>query len=227
MYNERYKEDIHKRIKERRQALTMTQGELAEKINGGIGGAHTQISSWENQGKIPGTDSLIKLCDALDCDIDFLLGVQDEPRKATCDVMEQTGLSSEAVEFLMKLKRRSEDEKGKGLFAQSTRKLEVLSYILQNNSLDGVDLLSTLYDFLLGSYDQIIIDEKKEDGHIDAVRSNTVFLKDSTTGRIESVIPLRDLESVFLLNVQRYLSALRNKANRRRKPSVTVDLGED
>ena len=104
MYTERY---IGERVQERRLKLGLTQKELAAKINEGIGlddSPHTQISEWENGRKIPRTEALLRLCNALDCDIDYLLGEIDVPHRSTYDVMEQTGLDQEAVECLQNIR---------------------------------------------------------------------------------------------------------------------------
>lgn len=121
MYTKRY---IGDRIKSRRKELKMTQKELAAKINDGIDledSPHTQISQWENGSKIPGTDALSRLCNALNCDIDYLLGAIEEERRATHDAVEYTGLSKEAIETIKKIKD-----------AGGTMGLEILSSLLTN-----------------------------------------------------------------------------------------------
>lgn len=97
------KRDIGAKIKERRLDIGLTQKELAAMINEGIeqtDAPHTQISSWENGSKTPRTEALVRLCNALDCDIDYLLGQISVPRKNISDVMTVTGLSYEAVKAI-------------------------------------------------------------------------------------------------------------------------------
>ena len=107
MYSERY---IGDRIRQRRNEIGLTQKELAAKINPGTSietAPHTQVAQWESGKKKPGTDALIRLCNALDCDIDYILGAIDVPRRAVYDVKEQTGLSDSAVNSLMEAKQRN------------------------------------------------------------------------------------------------------------------------
>ena len=107
MYSERY---IGDRIRQRRNEIGLTQKELAAKINPGTSietAPHTQVAQWENGKKKPGTDALIRLCNALDCDMDYILGAIDVPRRAVYDVKEQTGLSDSAVNSLMEAKQRN------------------------------------------------------------------------------------------------------------------------
>lgn len=107
MYSERY---IGDRIRQRRNELGLTQKELAAKINPGTSietAPHTQVAGWESGKKKPGTDALIRLCNALDCDMDYILGAIDVPRRAVYDVKEQTGLSNSAVYSLVEAKQRN------------------------------------------------------------------------------------------------------------------------
>lgn len=107
MYSERY---IGDRIRQRRNEIGLTQKELAAKINPGTSietAPHTQVAQWESGKKKPGTDALIRLCNALDCDMDYILGAIDVPCRAVYDVKEQTGLSDSAVNSLMEAKQRN------------------------------------------------------------------------------------------------------------------------
>lgn len=51
----------------------------------------------------PNIENLIVLAPVLDCDVDFLLGIQDIPSRKMFDIHETTGLSGEAVDTLMSL----------------------------------------------------------------------------------------------------------------------------
>ncbi len=81
MYSERY---IGDRIRQRRNEIGLTQKELAAKINPGTSietAPHTSSTMGKRKEK-PGTDALIRLCNALDCDMDYILGAIDVPRRA-------------------------------------------------------------------------------------------------------------------------------------------------
>lgn len=118
MYTKSY---IGERIKQRRKQLGLTQTELAKRLNPGIDNvAHTQVAKWEKQGTLE-VDSLIRLCNALDCDMDYLLGGIDTPRRATYDVVQETGLSSDAVDSIIEIKQNDCNEV-----------LDVLSSLLTN-----------------------------------------------------------------------------------------------
>jgi transcriptional regulator with XRE-family HTH domain len=117
---------ISKRIKARRRECGLTQGELAKKMIGveiPIESLRNSISVWEGGKIAPSTSSLISLCNALDCDIDYLLGAIDTPRKAVHDLKNETGLSEKAVQNLIG-KSKAGGDKG----------IEILSEFLENKN---------------------------------------------------------------------------------------------
>lgn len=96
---------IGERIRQRRKQIGLTQTELAKRLNPGIDNVmHTQVAKWEKQGTLE-VDSLIRLCNALDCDIDYLLGAIDTPRRATYDVVQETGISCKAADVLRSINK--------------------------------------------------------------------------------------------------------------------------
>ena len=96
---------IGERIRQRRKQIGLTQTELAKRLNPGIDNVmHTQVAKWEKQGTLE-VDSLIRLCNALDCDIDYLLGAIDTPRRATYDVVQETGISCKAANVLRSINK--------------------------------------------------------------------------------------------------------------------------
>lgn len=96
---------IGERIRQRRKQIGLTQTELAKRLNPGIDNVmHTQVAKWEKQGTLE-VDSLIRLCNALDCDMDYLLGSIDTPRRATYDVVQETGISCKAADVLRSINK--------------------------------------------------------------------------------------------------------------------------
>lgn len=143
------KDNIGRCIKARRLELKMTQTELADKINGGVMGdtaPHSQISQWEQGKKVPETDALIRLCNALDCDIDYLLGAIETPRKATCDVAKQTGLKIKAVDWLLKNK------------VENPHLVNALSELFEYDDLADT-LFSAVFDFAVSHFSHIVVSD--------------------------------------------------------------------
>lgn len=143
------KDNIGQRIKDRRKKLKMTQTELADKINGGVMGdtaPHSQISQWEQGKKIPETDALIRLCNALECDMDYLLGAIETPRKATHDVAKQTGLKIKAVDWLLKNK------------VENPHLVNALSELFEYDDLADT-LFSAVFDFATSHFSHIVVSD--------------------------------------------------------------------
>lgn len=65
------------------------------------------MHNWE-RGQIPDVETVIKLCEVLDCDFDYLFGKIDLPHKEETDICRETGLSEEAVGKLVGLKMESD-----------------------------------------------------------------------------------------------------------------------
>ena len=103
------------RIKERRDALGMKQVELADRLLDSLGmkkdeladqirHSYTRnISNYETGTRSPDYKWLSKIADVLSCTTDYLLGREDAPAHEAASVVQQTGLSAEAVEVLQRL----------------------------------------------------------------------------------------------------------------------------
>ncbi len=122
-----------KRLKAQRDEKKLTQQELSAKT----GISTKTINTWENadpkDGNGPKVSNIISLCEALECDFEYLFGGIDEPIKAHTDIQRETGLSHEAVKKLC--------ERNKDSILQNSSFLEILSTIIVNGFYIG-----TLYE---------------------------------------------------------------------------------
>ncbi len=59
-----------------------------------------KIERWESGVAEPTVSEFKQICDALECDPEYLWGVCPTPRKETKEVMDVTGLSEEAVDYV-------------------------------------------------------------------------------------------------------------------------------
>lgn len=80
------------RIKEQRKLRRLTQKQLADKISV----SPQVISNWERNYTKPNGDDLSRLASALDCSIDYLLDLTNEPHHKFSDIIFKTGM---IVEF--------------------------------------------------------------------------------------------------------------------------------
>lgn len=84
-------------IKKERKELGMNQEALAVALN--ISARQT-IAKWENGTAIPQLEDMLNMCNLFNCELGYLLGDQKLKTKVATDIHEQTGLSSEAIEYL-------------------------------------------------------------------------------------------------------------------------------
>lgn len=103
MYSLRY---ISGRLKTQRKRLGMSQAQLSALIQEQGGGTTREnIAKWESGKSTPDINSLIALCNSLECDLTYLLGVIDTPRQEVYDIQACTGLSEKAASNLLELKK--------------------------------------------------------------------------------------------------------------------------
>lgn len=191
------KDNIGRRIKDRRKELKMTQTELADKINGGVMGdtaPHSQISQWEQGKKIPETDALIRLCNALECDIDYLLGAIETPRKATHDVAKQTGLKIKAVDWLLKNKVENP---------------HLVSALNEFFEYDGIadDFFTAVFDYALSHFSKVIVSDevRKKRKEMNAQESNRILkfsVQECFSGILDRIKMENAKESAIFASIQ-------------------------
>ncbi|ANS47589.1 hypothetical protein BT246_22150 [Bacillus thuringiensis] len=103
------------RIKQSRKEKKLTMDELAKAMNV----AQSAIVRWENGTTIPKQDKLKRLSHLLSVDYEYLLGLQNEPRKPTFKTVSRTAFSN----LIQNLKRAFED-KDEAKFSSIISKLE-------------------------------------------------------------------------------------------------------
>lgn len=95
---------IGTRIKDRRELISKkesikTQKEFYETHDISIETA----GQWERHENIPKIEKALDLSKILDCDVQYLYGLQDEPRKNTIEAAEYIGISADAVDRLREI----------------------------------------------------------------------------------------------------------------------------
>jgi len=85
-------------IKKVRKRGELTHDIIAKECNISV----TAVNKWFSQKdtSLPELQNWVTLAELLDCDVDYLLGLQDVPRKEYSHIAEMTGLSYEAAGFL-------------------------------------------------------------------------------------------------------------------------------
>ena len=90
---------LSKRLKELRMESGLTQRELGERVNV----TKVSICCYENGTRVPTLDTLTKLGETLDVDVDYLLGY-DKPVKVKGKNKKVTNMAKEEIEFIMGLR---------------------------------------------------------------------------------------------------------------------------
>ena len=121
---------VAQRIRERRKcaAISMTQEELADKSGLSV----KTINKIEHMVAPTLTvDTFVRLCAALDCSADYLLGIDELPHHEATDIQRLTGLSEAAIEELIRRNTMPDNMDGPEPFQgrSSDDNLEVVYFI--------------------------------------------------------------------------------------------------
>ena len=112
--------DFSERLRYLREQRGMNQIEAAESL----GQAVSTYNKWENAKNRPEIDTVIKIAQYYNCSVDYLVGIEDSPRRETADIVARTGLSDEAVKVL--------EENGIKVFNENQLE-DLKNFIKQNN----------------------------------------------------------------------------------------------
>lgn len=93
---EKKHEDFGKKLKEARKLKYKYQQEFAD----AIGAKVETVRNWEQGWILPEMGTLFKICDILDCDLDYLIGRLEYKKHDTKMISDYTGLSEDAVTAL-------------------------------------------------------------------------------------------------------------------------------
>lgn len=97
IYSEKQRIDFGDRLQDlRKQKKIKTQEEFAAKLGVNL----KSVQNWEQGRKLPQTEHLFKICDVLDCDLDYLIGRLEYKKHDTKMISDYTGLSEDAVTAL-------------------------------------------------------------------------------------------------------------------------------
>lgn len=107
----------------------ITQEEFADKV----GISRTTVVKYisPKYNNYPRVEEILKMCEVLECDSDYLLGLQPHPRKETTDICSATGLSPAAVAAL-KARKQDQDNALPGEVPPGAMELKSLNHILEH-----------------------------------------------------------------------------------------------
>lgn len=134
----------------------------------------------------PSLETIIKIADCLNCDIDYLVGRQDEYRKATANAAEQLDLNYKSIEKLEKYPSEIKELLNRLILSQTGDNLLKLLKSINNYAVYGHNVFLELYDVSIDSRNTELEDEF-EIPVIDKEQSKEV-LKRASTGVMRQVL---------------------------------------
>ena len=107
------------------------------------------IDQWCAYRQKPSIESLINICEVLDCDIDYFLTEQEVFKRDIMSMAEVTGLKYETIEALQEIKNNAFNEKKEVVDTSSEIILNFIdSYVTTNN---GKSFIYNLFMYMYGS----------------------------------------------------------------------------
>lgn len=185
--------DFSGRLRYLREQRGMNQIEAAE----ALGQAVSTYNKWENAKNRPEIDTVIKIAQYYNCSVDYLVGIEDSPRRETADIVARTGLNDEAVKVLEEIQKHPDGRQS------SEPQIRTLNTLITQRSTTGHNLL---YLLSLGLF--FDLDDEKGLVTQDGDLIHTVGLSYLTDVTIysELTIQAREVVSVKILDAIRDLS---------------------
>lgn len=203
---------IPERIRLARKMRGLSQMKLAEILSDADGkdieGKRNMLSKWERGESLPDTSSLIALCNALDVDIDYLLGGLDAdcPRRVVHDVKQSTGLSAVAAQRLIAMNEKASREIAAGWVGTfDQRVLDAISLLLERD----VDVFYNVSQYVQEDYDGFMFLTENQDGTEREVITRDVTLCQGGNTDGGTVVSAGDLKTLYLTKVTESLARLK------------------
>lgn len=146
------------------------------------------LSSWQNSSTYPTIEQLLTICELLECDADYLLGMNDEPLKTEREISEKTGISQKVLANV------GYDEKllkALNYFFDTEEMFSVIQKIHKNclSEYKTEDFLNGFSDKLLGKIEaihhkfdwEILPTEKTEDKYAEYLKKGIPYDKVKST----------------------------------------------
>lgn len=185
------------------------------------------LRAWESGERIPDLTSLVRMAEIFQCDIGYLLCDYDERHRDTADIKKATGLSEFAIERLKSMWSRIQREHSAGWVGTFDEKeLKTINTLLEC----GLSVLDNIHDYLFVQYDSFSLLYGERDDQ--EVFNKEVRLCNNYSSSGGIYIRAKQMQSVFLLEIQNDLMELRNliqgtpqKSNAKKAPKKSESKG--
>lgn len=217
---------VGSRIKEERQRMGLKPKEFLVEIYKSEQ-SHKMLTEWETGKRMPDLDSLARMAELFDCDIGYLLGDYDEHHRDTADIKKDTGLSEFAIERLKSMwSHIQRDHKNGWIGTPEEGEIKAINTLLEC----GLSVLDNIHDYLYAQYDSFSLLYGERDDQ--EVFNKEVRLCNNYSSSGGIYIRAKQMQSVFLLEIQNDLMELRNliqgtpqKSNAKKAPKKSESKG--
>lgn len=174
IYSEKQRIDFGDRLQNlRKQKKIKTQEEFAAKLGVNL----KSVQNWEQGRKLPQTEHLFKICDVLDCDLDYLIGRLEERNRTIKEMAAYTGLSEDAVKALHKYNNAND---------RRSSWPSHLSDIITHK--DFFALMSNISDYMgTAKLERLITDDSDEVKALDMKAAGLFYISHTLTNIIDEI----------------------------------------
>ena len=170
---EKKHENFGKKLKEARKLKYKYQQEFAD----AIGAKVETVRNWEQGWYLPEMGTLFKICDTLDCDIDYLIGRLEERNRTIKEMAAYTGLSEDAVKALHKYNNAND---------RRSSWPSHLSDIITHK--DFFALMSNISDYMgTAKLERLITDDSDEVKALDMKAAGLFYISHTLTNIIDEI----------------------------------------
>lgn len=174
IYSEKQRIDFGDRLQNlRKQKKIKTQEDFAAKLGVNL----KSVQNWEQGRKLPQTEHLFKICDVLDCDLDYLIGRLEERNRTIKEMAAYTGLSEDAVKALHKYNNAND---------RRSSWPSHLSDIITHK--DFFALMSNISDYMgTAKLERLITDDSDEVKALDMKAAGLFYISHTLTNIIDEI----------------------------------------
>lgn len=195
---------VGERIKREREGMGLKPKDFLRQIYKSEQ-SHKTLKEWEDGKRLPDLDSLSRMAELFNCDIGYLLGDYDESNREAADVKGLTGLSEIAVERLKRMWSSIKRDNAAGWSGTfDMQELKVINTLLEYD----YSVLIYIHNYLFGQYDSFSLLYGERDDQEVFNKEVRLCNNNSPSGGI--YIRANQMQSVFLLEIQKGLMELRN-----------------
>lgn len=150
------KVEIGERIRKNRKALGYKKQddfiEALQKIYPKAPKDRGTIGSWENGDNLPDLDTMLAICELFDCDLSYLVGDIEAKTRDKQFIIDETGLSEEAIDILYDCKSAKDDRSVFYYFPEMRIMPEFLSFLITHKGSGRISDSKVLYDIISRIY---------------------------------------------------------------------------